>query len=885
MYNTEKAITTKGSGPNEISGNIIEISGNIIDFKILNTYIDIIILKHLAYLEINGISIDPNERKEFYIMKIVDTITINGIKKNLCKKINGIFSDGLTDYWFDTKPNPSTRYKLFTTENLVYAYASSDQILSIHHNKLKLSTIYALNNNNIGQFKRQSVDSVKKILSEFNINVDKNVRLNLLKDSFLVGISKKPDNTILPIFMKTDGWFIDAYGYNYWPTNFKTLVHDKKIFYDFTMCADGLCAFIKRNSYDKDEYLTIIQYFDKDIQQCNWWAVCYNILELINQHYFDYKLLLNLNPEKNKKYTEDFEKTFPNVKNTNTSLFIYAGKTEYSRNKAAKNIYLNASGKIVDINGNTNYWPYYETIYSPDDKNIIYTFFETNTVMDNIISNRYIKYNKLYSSDSLVKLALGGALVTGVWLTDTLGDITSGATTALGEVGNVASTAVKDIGSGIGTGIHDTGTFLNEHGLSNVTNTVNSAYNDVHSGLNVIGNDVTNLATNLANNAITGIEKIASIIDPVNINPFNPQESDHLKQLIYDKLHGIGTDGNHLNNIQHLDKEFGIKIEPGSTPEQIINQIHTADYNKVLSELKVCEGNNTDADGWLWESTDDRIISGMVNGKLCNMSQTLLNGFQTFIQNTPDYQSESMQQLMQEYASGHATENANNLIQEFASGNMHSTVSNQLENIAADQAIKNATNVANETMQSNLKALGDYTLNIWDNAAEIEKAGIIFDETRTEYVQAMVKLNFTDLMKKGLARKIITTPQKSVEIKSKEYHYFIKNFRKYINNIFYVFFKEKNEILEDYSRGYLNNLNSFKISIEGTETRQINAANFFKNKEEEIKKWLTENIVGKNIKKENIMETIINSEEMAKIEDEVTNFVKNYIKENNNPSQ
>jgi radical SAM superfamily enzyme YgiQ (UPF0313 family) len=40
------------------------------------------------------------------------------------------------------------------------------------------------------------LDSVKKILSEFNIIVDKNVRLNLLKDSLIVGISKNIDETI-----------------------------------------------------------------------------------------------------------------------------------------------------------------------------------------------------------------------------------------------------------------------------------------------------------------------------------------------------------------------------------------------------------------------------------------------------------------------------------------------------------------------------------------------------------------------------------------------------------------------------------------------------------------------------------------------------------------
>ena len=125
--------------------------------EILDTYLDIIFLKYLVDLKnINGIPIESDEINEFRKPNnIVDYIrTPNGEVKKLYYKINGILSDGTVDYWVDKKPNVKKKYKFFTSDNLIQAYASKEQLLSIHHNKFDLSIIYNLNSHKNGIFKK-----------------------------------------------------------------------------------------------------------------------------------------------------------------------------------------------------------------------------------------------------------------------------------------------------------------------------------------------------------------------------------------------------------------------------------------------------------------------------------------------------------------------------------------------------------------------------------------------------------------------------------------------------------------------------------------------------------------------------------------------------------
>jgi len=535
--------------------------------EILDTYLDIIFLKYLVDLKnINGIPIESDEINEFRKPNnIVDYIrTPNGEVKKLYYKINGILSDGTVDYWVDKKPNVKKKYKFFTSDNLIQAYASKEQILSIHHNKFDLSIIYNLNNDKSGNFKKLSKIKVESILRHYNINYE-GIKITFLKNSFFVGISRE-NKKINPIFMKKDGWFNDIKGKNYWPTYKKTIDRDK-ILYEFLSCADKFCLNINYNHYDKDEFNTIIQKFDSKNRDCNWWSKCYNIMELINEHFFDYKLLLNINKNKNEVYNEEYKEK-NNKENTDTSLFIFAGKTEYARNKVQTKVYLNESGKIVDLSGNTNYWPYYETTYDYEYNEIIYLFFKTDPFNDNLFYNVFIQYNKNFNYNMILKLivsgvAAGGSIIynyeSGGQLTDLIGDViqSPGVQDVTNAVGTVGSD-VAGVASGIGNEMyHDAHLISNATNLTGIESEIGKGAteigNEIGSGFTKTGQVVGSLLLDGVKYTEYGLQQFDNYIDtiflgepqivqpPFIVNPFSPEESikifDHLKHQLYDYKH------------------------------------------------------------------------------------------------------------------------------------------------------------------------------------------------------------------------------------------------------------------------------------------------------------------------------------------------------------
>ena len=407
------------------------------DTTILVTYLDNIILKYLVDVHIiKDIKIEYNDLNDYKDLEntreVVDKFQAsdNSIVE-IYKKINGILTDGTTDYWLDKKQNVKKKYKLFTTDNLARIKLSDMQILSIHHNKFELSLIYSLNNvNDDGEFKKQNKNSIINILKKHDFFNDKQ-NIDFLNDSIFIGINII-DHKRIPIFIKKDGWFNDSNGINYWPT-YKKLIVGNQIYYEFLKCNNGFCFLPQQNKYKEDDYNKIMIKFD-ETKTCTWWSSCYKIMETINEHFFDYKLLLNLNDSKNKIYNEEYFKIF-GIINNKTELFIFAGKTEYSRNIIQTNIYINESGKLVDVRGETNYWPYYETVFDFDYEKVIYIFFKTDVVFTNFITDKYMRYNRLFNNDAFLNLIMAGVTVA----TTAVVAITSG----------VAEKIVDDIGVGV----------------------------------------------------------------------------------------------------------------------------------------------------------------------------------------------------------------------------------------------------------------------------------------------------------------------------------------------------------------------------------------------------------------------------------------------------
>jgi len=315
------------------------------------------------------------------------------------------------------KPNTvqTKKYKkkeefVSTTSFFTDQYITNEQIVSLHHALFNIDVIHTINHcsTSLGNSCKQTMETLKRIHTQFDVEILDEVVLQPLVDSYFVGVYHLTTEDgsytqTLPIFLTIHGDFKDyRQQFDYWVDyevnarykdeieKHSSMKPNQRRYYSFQYKSDFYNAGGFKSQGEMYVYTEeIMNPYISKLKKIygEEFEISPSQMEKIKSQLFDIDILTK---------TVDIQNTTDKPDEN----YIIVGVSEYTRNHPSRYIYMDVYGRFLDVYGNF-FWPLYETSVVKININGkprpygIYLFHKvkSNDVDDEKLKEELVEYN------------------------------------------------------------------------------------------------------------------------------------------------------------------------------------------------------------------------------------------------------------------------------------------------------------------------------------------------------------------------------------------------------------------------------------------------------------------------------------------------------------